>query len=273
MGNVTEDMLTLAMAVADGEASPADERRLAAAVAGNPELAASYETFKATGRRLGRVFDEVMAAPVPEHLVRTVMTAPIGKPASLMQAGNSVASATGVVARWRALLTTWEVPGLVLAASALAFLAGGALLGSGATATGGSAGTQVASLAAPLASASLSEALGKVAAGAEQTLDTKAGPLSVRVVETFRDAGGTPCREFEAQAATGPRQFGVACHVGSSWQLKAVFEGPARTGATVTAGPGAFGELLDDVTSRLRQGEALSVEDEKALIAAGWAAK
>ncbi len=264
MGDVSDEMLTLAMAVADGEASRDDERKLQAALAVNPALASQFAAFKATGRELGRVFDEVMAMPVPDQLVQAVLSAPA--PRGRSQTTRLMGKAPS---RWRDLFSSWEVPALTFAAAALAFTAGGLLMGRPAANLPESA--QVASLGSIAPVAGLTEALAKVASGSEQQLQTKAGAISVRVVETFRDQSGAPCREFEAQSATGPRQFGVACRSAAGWQLKAVFEGPARNAdATVTAGPGLYGEKLDDVVGLMRQGEALSADEEKKLIAGGW---
>ncbi len=265
MGDVTDEMLTLAMAVADGEASLADERRLQAAVAGDAALAAHFEAFQATGRALGRVFDAVMADEVPDRLVQAVMTAPMGPVRGDLRQVGLMAR---VGARWANLLSSWEVPALALGAAAVAFIAGGVLLGR--ADTDGPGATQVAALQSMAPAVGLAEALAKVATGSEQKLDTKAGSLSIRVVETFRDQAGAPCREYEAQAATGPRQFGVACRAADGWRLKAVFEGPAKTGATVTAGPGALSETLDSVVAAMRNGDALSVDEERKLIGSGW---
>lgn len=261
MGDVSDEMLTLAMAVADGEASLGDERKLQAAMAGDPALASQFAAFQATGRGLGRMFDQVMAAPVPDRLVQAIAAAPMARvrPAGLL---------SRVGARWADLLSSWEVPALALGAAAIAFIAGGVLLGR--PAADGPGAAQVAALGALAPTAGLVEALAKVSTGAEQIVDTKAGALSVRVVETFRDQAGAPCREYEAQAATGLRQFGVACHSAAGWQLKAVFEGPAKTGATVAAGPGQYSEMLDNVVGVLRNGDALSTDEERKLISAGW---
>ncbi len=266
MCDVSDEMLTLAMAVADGEASLGDERKLQAAMADDPALASQFAAFRATGRDLGRMFDAVMAAPVPDRLVQAIAAAPMGR--ARREAGRPVGLLSRIGARWAHLLSSWEVPALALGVAAIAFIAGGLLLGR--PDADGPGTTQVATLGSIAPVAGLAEALAKVATGAEQKLDTKTGALSVRVVETFRDQTGAPCREYEAQASAGPRQFGVACHGAAGWQLKAVFEGPAKTGAVVPAGPGVYGEMLDNVVGAMRHGDALSAEEEKALMGSGW---
>ncbi len=271
VGNVQDEVLILAMAVADGEASPAEQRKLGAALARDPRLAADLAAFKLTGRRLGRVFDGIAAAPVPERLLRTVMETPMGPARSA--GGQGLGVLVGLRARWRDLMSNWEVPALVLAASALAFVAGGLLLSGPVTGQSGSVAqgnSQTAALGVLTPAPGLVAALATIETGAEQSVKTAAGSLSVRVVETFRDQAGTACREYEAQGSSGPRQYGVACHAATGWQLKALFEGPARTGAATTAGPGEFSETLDGIAGRLRQGEALSADEERKLIVGGW---
>ena len=279
MGDAREKILTLAMASVDGEATLAEQRSLREALARDPSVAADVDVFRRTGRSLGRMYDDIATAPVPEHLIRVVMETPMGPARSNVSAIPARAAQPNRTAqsgrsKWRDLLASWEMPALVFAASATAFVAGGFLMpGSAAMAPGaGNQGAaQVAALEWLRPSAALGEALTVANTGAERQLSTKSGTLSVRVVESFRDQAGTPCREFEAQGASGPRQYGVACHEGTGWQLKAVFEGPARTGSTTTAGPGELSELLDTAAGRIRSGDALPAAEERKLIDGGWA--
>jgi hypothetical protein len=267
VGDRNEELLTLAMAVVDGEAGPIGQRKLDVALARDPSLAADLDAFRLTGRRLGQVFDGIAAAPVPDYLVQLVMSTPM-KPARRIS-GIKPGLVARMGERWQTLLTSWEVPSLVFAAAAAAFAAGGLLTaGHGPAAT---APVQTASLGSLTPSPALVEALAKVETGSEQKVVTSGGAISVRVVETFRDGSANPCREYEAQGPSGPRQYGVACHVDNGWQLKAVFEGPARTGAITTAGPGEYSETLDAVAGRLRQGDDVSADEERKLIAGGWA--
>ena len=69
------DLGALMMAVVDGEASERDERRLRASVASDRRLAADAEVYALTGRNLGKLFDGILAEPVPGQLIHTVLTA------------------------------------------------------------------------------------------------------------------------------------------------------------------------------------------------------
>ena len=91
-----------------------------------------------------------------------------------------------------------------------------------------------------------------------------------KVVQTFRDATGAACREYEAQGATGPREYGVACRANGGWQQREMFTGEAKKGKSIGSASQAPDEKLDAIATKLMVGDALSPEDEKKLIAAGW---
>jgi len=247
------DMGALLMAVIDGEADATDRSRVLAAVAADPRLGAEARLYELTGRSLGRLFDGVLAQPVPGQLLHTVRTS------------DGVANPPPVKVRtsrasWTSWLANWQMPAAAVAACALAFAAGTAL-----------------NLTAPrpdqaFANSPVAQALTVTASGAERDIATSAGNLKIKVIETFRDHAGAACREYEAQGATGPRQFAVACFGGGVWNLKAQLFGEARSGAqTVTAGD-ELGTALDDIAGRLRDGDSLAPDAESKLIAKGWAA-
>ena len=267
MGDSAVDWDVLLMSVADGEASLADEQRVMDAVRQDARLAQQLDGFRQTGRSLGRLFDGVLSAPVPERLVRAVMETAAGPQRSFRR----VAAKAGFWAPWLAWLGNWQMPVAALAAVAIGFAAGAAVMSPGVSSVGSGIAVATADPMAP--SAAVTEALTVAGTGSEKPVTTKGGVLSFRVVETFLDQSGAPCREFEAQAAAGPRQFGIACRTGSAWHLKAVFEGAAKTaGTTQTAGPGAFGEMLDSMAEKMRQGDAVTTDAERKLIEGGWAA-
>ena len=269
MGDAVESWDVLLMAVADGEASSADQQRVMEAVAHDEGLALQLEGFRRTGRSLGGLFNHVLTAPLPEQLLQTVLTA--GPPA-LVRARRPQSGWTSWFDWLGGWLGGWQMPAAALAALAIGFAAHDVVLASFNSSASGS--TTVAMADRLVAGGSLAEALSVATTGAERQITTKAGALSFRVVETFANQSGLPCREYEAQGATGPRQFGIACRDGSAWHLKAVFEGAPKSGsATVTAGPDVLGEVLDSMVEHLRQGEALNVDAERRFIANGWAGK
>ena len=121
-----------------------------------------------------------------------------------------------------------------------------------------------------VASGAVAEALAIATTGAERVLETRKGPVTFKLVQTFLDGGGTACREFEAQQDSTSRQYGIACRRSGGWQLRAVFRGEAHaSGVTTTAGAG-LGDALDGLAERMKSGDALGVEAEGKLIASGW---
>lgn len=70
--NVSDGML---MALADGELTGADASKLMARIKANPALAARYAQFTDTALAVRHAMDP---GPVPDHLIRTVLTAPTG---------------------------------------------------------------------------------------------------------------------------------------------------------------------------------------------------
>jgi anti-sigma factor RsiW len=69
---VTDEML---MAFADGELAPAEEGRVRAALAADPDLAVRVAMFRETRRLAQTAFGAVVHEPVPEALVRAVVPA------------------------------------------------------------------------------------------------------------------------------------------------------------------------------------------------------
>ena len=268
MGEHSSETMILAMAVADGVASPAEQKAFEAAVGRDPSLVALLDGFRRTGRPLARAFDDMMDRPVPEAMRAAI--ADFGTAAGGRQPLAFVATARS---RWRDMFSSWEVPGLVLAASALAFACGNLLVPSLSSRPIASGGAELA-MAAPQPARALSQALSLVGTGPERPVAGQGGDVGVlRVIETFKDQAGAPCREYEAQLTTGPRQYGVACFEAGAWRLRALFEGPRQTDGIKTAGPGDLGDMLDQLAGTMRAGDALGADEEKALIASGWGGK
>jgi len=254
----TRDMSALLMAVIDGEADATDGARAFAAVAADPKLAADAEAFRLTGRSMGKLFDGILAEPVPGQLVHTVMTTEYAaKPAPVHAARQQ--------AGWMRWFDTWRLPAAVLAASALAFAAGSLF-------TSYLPQQPVAANVALLSNPALERGLAEVSSGAEREVVTAQGTLKIKVIESFRGHGGELCREYEAQGTVGARQFGVACMGANGWEAKATLFGAAKMDKkTVTAGE-ELATALDDIAGRLKTGDAIGVDEERKLIAGGWRA-
>lgn len=71
--NVSDEML---MALADGELTGADASKLMARIKANPALAARYAQFTDTSLVMRHAMDP---GPVPDYLIRNVLTAPTGQ--------------------------------------------------------------------------------------------------------------------------------------------------------------------------------------------------
>jgi hypothetical protein len=255
----TRDMSALLMAVIDGEADATDGARAFAAVAADPKLAADAEAFRLTGRSMGKLFDGILAEPVPGQLVHTVMTTEYAaKPARVRAARQQ----TG----WLGLFDVWRLPAAVLAASALAFAAGG--LFTSYLPQQPSTGS-----VAMLSNPALQRGLAEVSSGAEREVVSAQGSLKIKVVVSFRGRDGELCREYEAQGTVGARLFGVACMGANGWEAKATLFGGAKAAGTkmVTAGE-ELAAALDEITGRLKDGDVIGVDEERKLIAGGWRA-
>lgn len=70
----TDEML---MALADGELDDATAVRLWDRIARDPDLAARFDRFAATGQALRMAYPP---EPVPDHLIAAIMAAPVGQP-------------------------------------------------------------------------------------------------------------------------------------------------------------------------------------------------
>lgn len=117
--NVSDDML---MALADSELTGPDASKLLARIKASPELSARYAMFTATAAALRDAMDP---GPVPDHLISTVLTAPMGGTVEQGQDTAVIPLRAGVKAT-----PAWSVWPMALAASlALAMGIGGFLTG------------------------------------------------------------------------------------------------------------------------------------------------
>ena len=243
------DVNELLMALIDGELGKADAGRARAMLAGNPALAGVAETFQSTGRDvLGPMFDGILTQTVPGQLVHTVqitgladrLAAPKRRPRTISWLGG------------------WRLAFGGLAAAAVAISIGVLML------PGGKSRAVV--------SVAVAEGLSAVVAGAEDQINTSAGALKLKVVQSFKDGSGSICREYEAQAATGPREYGVACRGNGGWEQRALFSGDARSGNQIGSANQAPAQKLDSIAEKMISGDPLSADDEQKLIASGWKA-
>jgi hypothetical protein len=93
----------------------------------------------------------------------------------------------------------------------------------------------------------------------------------VRPILSFASKDGRFCREFEAFGKDGS-VVGVACKVDTGWKMEVmVSAAPHAPDDTQYAPASGFdAKALDEVVSRLMDGQALSQDDEKAALRNGW---
>jgi hypothetical protein len=208
---VSDEML---MAFVDGELEPQAAEEVARAIAAEPGLAQRADAFR-TSRGLARdAFAPVMAEPVPERLVDTIMQRHAGESAAPGRPG----------------LLRSALP--LAAAVALAAGLGGYLLGQAA----------VAPDAAPLLGGpALAEAIGATPSGEQRTVRIAGRDVSVRVLAAYAVDGGL-CRTFEAVAAASEATRGIGCRFGEAWHVDVAVAMPDTTGFA-PAGAGGLASL------------------------------
>ena len=217
-------------AFADGQLEGAELERIAAAIAADPALEKQVAAHRALAQRLGAHFAPIAAEPVPDHLA-ALLKAPQDNVASLADAR---ARRKGPP-RW-----AW-LAGPALAASLVLAL------------------TLRPASDAGYADAQLASALDSQLVAGQQA------DAPVRVLLSFRDAGGAYCRAFERAASAA-----IACRDAQGWQLRnhsAASSGGAPAGEYRQAG--SAGDVLA-AAQAMAAGPALTAEEELAARRNGW---
>jgi hypothetical protein len=230
------------MAYADGELDDARRAEVAAAIAGDPELARRVDAHRALRARMAEAFAPVLAEPVPDGLRAAAM------------ASRKVVNLPGVkpreaLPRWRA--REWTA----LAASLLVGLF---------------IGWRAFSPAEPLMAAE-GDALvarGVHAAALDSQLASAQSPGSdVLIGVTFRSREGSFCRSF---VLAGQRTVGLACHAGGDWRIAATAVTDVPAGEIRQAGsalPTAIAAAIEDRIA----GSTFDAAEERDAQANGWA--
>ncbi|QOV95748.1 anti-sigma factor [Novosphingobium sp. ES2-1] len=217
-------------AFADGQLEGAELERIAAAIAADPALEKQVAAHRALAQRLGAHFAPIAAEPVPDHLA-ALLKAPQDNVASLADARDRRKGPP----RW-----TW-LAGPALAASLVLAL------------------TLRPASDAGYADAQLASALDSQLVAGQQA------DAPVRVLLSFRDAGGAYCRAFERAASAA-----IACRDAQGWQLRnhsAASSGGAPAGEYRQAG--SAGDVLA-AAQAMAAGPALTAEEELAARRNGW---
>ncbi|MCU0984915.1 MAG: hypothetical protein MUC89_08225 [Acetobacteraceae bacterium] len=234
---VTDEML---VALADGELPPEEARRLEAAVAADPALAARLDALAAAGHAARRAFEDVAAEPVPDRLVAAVLAAD----ATAATALPSAANAPGRRRAWPAIAAS-----LVL----------GLALGHLTAPLSDRGDTRLAALPPGIIAALMTGASG-------DRVETRGVP-AVTVLSTHRLADGTICRGIDI--AGGEPASALACRDGGSWRLVALVTRRAEAGTAYRPASG-LDPALQEVLDARGAGPALTEAEEAALRARGW---
>jgi hypothetical protein len=237
------------MAYADGELDPAQRAEIEAAVAKDPALKRRVEQQHALRERLAGAFSKVLDHPVPERLEAAAR----GGTATTAGRGNVLQfparSARVPSPPWRA--REW----FAMAASLLL----GVLL-SWRLLVPGASGVIETGKDGLLARGELARAL------ESQLASEQSGAEPVLIGLTFRARDGAYCRSFMLRAA---QTAGLACRVGSDWQIpatdsSAMPQGEMQQARSVTPPP-----ILRAIESRM-VGAALDAEAEQSAQLSGW---
>lgn len=228
--NVSDEML---MALADGELTGADASKLMARIKANPALGSRYAQFTETSLVMRQAMDP---GPVPDHLIRTVLTAPSGPTA----APEKVTPLRARPQRSRGGFG-WS---LALAASVVLAAGMGFYLGGG-------------NLAPKPAGPDMAAVLTGAATGDNIRL---ADGGSARVLGSFDTDLGL-CRLIVLQSADGLAERNVACQLpGGGWQT-ALSVSESGAGAFGLASDTAVG-TVDGFLDAIGAGAALTSNEE-----------
>ena len=231
---------------------------MARAVAADPALAAKVALFAESRTALQRAHAVLPAVPAAlEARVRAMAATD----AALRNASPQTAAPQGNVvdlAARRRMVPIWQLP--FAASVALAVGLGSAwFTGLGGGSGTGSGGLQVATLTDP----ALAAALDSLASGRRNGSGRR---RRLAAIATFRDTGGTLCREFEHGTPEAATVVAIACRTEAAWDVRF---------AIATAVPDATGyapasslETLDAYLSASGAGAPLSATDEAAALQA-----
>lgn len=269
------DLATL-MAYAD-DALPADEAaRVAQYLATDAQARAQVEQFRRTAALASQAFAADLERPLPPALRAAVDQAIARQRAQRRGTTDDAPAATSAgraadagnpVARLLDWLGLSSGPRFGFAAAGVTLLAGltGFVIGHSAP------GPQVLVSSAPMGllvasaaeQAEISRLLDTVPSGQRRALGAGAQGAQLEFVASFRDGGGTLCREFNLQR-TNEAALAVACRHGERWAVTFASAAPPGGSYAPAASPSA---ALDAYVASIGGGAALSAADEARALA------
>lgn len=242
------------MAYADGELSPLEAKRIEAAMADDPVLAARVARFRAVRRALRTAYDSVVSEPVPERL-----RALLGDVAASEPIGPSpvapVADLSAARQQKRAIRFGPPAWAAMAASLVIGVLVGRALLPSD---------PGLLTRDGQYAGAALTRVLDtRLASAAENQTD------ATRIGLTFQTAQGNVCRTFSHSEDTRLTS-GLACRDNDRWAIQVAINEAGAQGAFRQAGADAPAVL--EAVDAMINGEPFDAARERAARDRDWQA-
>jgi hypothetical protein len=245
------------MVYADGGLPPDERQAVRDALLEDPEGMRRLESFLYTRGRIAQPFDAVLAAPLPDKLLRM-----LDQPTKPRQRSEAPLG-SGFLER---LAAAFSVPTFSLAAAIPSVLVAAA------------AGWMV-HYATPVplesrgfpASASLQQALESTARGSSAGI---VEGVSFKPTFTFATGQKSWCRQYELAYGTSLQSGAIACRSADGvWNVVAQTD-PAPPGAAVgsdkTTPAGKANEALDAIRARIKVGDVLARNEELTLMKEQW---
>lgn len=276
MDSISDEIL---MAYADGALPRAEHDKIAARIAAEPHLHARLQPFEMTRLALPELFNGVLLGPIPEHIMKTVLHAPMAAATNK----STKSSSDGLIARAiEAIGETLFPAGLRLspglAVGALIVTAGAAgWIATRSNAPGNAPNTGIADVAlvdsAMIANGPFAATLEKVhsVAFGAKLQNGQAAP-----VLTFLAKDGRFCRQYEMMSGTGKNFVGFACRQSNgTWAVQMhtqVADGSAGSsvGEHKSADGGDVPALEAAIDKKIGDGGRFESADETKAIANGW---
>lgn len=228
------------MAYADGELSPLEAKRVERAMAEDPKLARRVARFTTTRRALKSAYDDVLAQPVPDHLLKLLEAIPddhIARPVTeIVNARKPHLPVRIGPPAWAAIAASLVVGVL---AGRFTAPADGLFSQDGAH-----------------AGANLSRVL-------ETQLASDTQSAAARIGLTFRAEDGAICRTFALESVSG-----LACRDDDAWALRMAVA--SQAGGTEYRQASAPAPVILDAVDSIIDGAPFDAEQERDSLANDW---
>lgn len=254
MIRLTDEML---MAYADGALPDGEAASVASALEHDTEARAIVAEFRRTAERTRAAYAEIMTEPVPNNLVRTVLSAE-ARAAIVVDIAQARKPRSQI---WRMALPLAASVTLLIGVAATLFLRE-------------IPAAQSIALGPVQASTPLAELLETKASGIAAA--HRKGGEHLMVIATFRDRKARVCREIEVlDADMQTKLAGAACRdpASGTWIVEGVARiaaAPVSQGSTFVPSGTDEKDALDGLLAVLGASKALTADEEQRLIAGGW---